>query len=225
MNILAIETSTKILSIAVLTKNTCNEITKETKNHASSLLPLIIELLNKSGVEKENLDYIAVSSGPGSFTGLRIGASTAKAIAHGLNIPIISVPTLAALAYNFKNSGKEIIPVIDARRGTVYAQRFNTKNEIAPINDVETIHAIDLINNTKKEAIILGDGVSIFNNIDMPPNIKICYDLSHCAKMVGKLALQYISENSNIFQYFEYEPTYYKKTQAEREYNEKNNNS
>lgn len=98
--ILSIETSTSVCSVAV--HNSGNllslcEIT-ESSAHAERLMQLVLDAVNKSGSELMDLDAIAVSEGPGSYTGLRIGVSTAKGLAFGLNLPLISINTLQALA-------------------------------------------------------------------------------------------------------------------------------
>jgi tRNA threonylcarbamoyladenosine biosynthesis protein TsaB len=123
--ILSIETSTSNCSVALHDKGelVSNQSYNLPKSH-SSLLPAIIDqLLVNSEIEKKELKAISVSGGPGSYTGLRIGVSTAKGIAYALNIPLISVSTLEVLAQNLSGliePDSLVLPMLDARRMEVY---------------------------------------------------------------------------------------------------------
>ena len=89
--------------------------------HSQTILPMIAELLERTETAREDIGFIACSAGPGSFTGLRIGAATAKGIALALGRPVIPVPTLDALAYNVYETDGIICPIMDARRQQVYS--------------------------------------------------------------------------------------------------------
>lgn len=135
MYILNIETATKNCSVA-LAKNgetiLCKEISELGYSHAEKLHVFIEEICNESSIQLKDLDAIAVSKGPGSYTGLRIGVSAAKGFCYALDIPLISVDTLAVLASQAVSIAKEndlIIPMIDARRMEVYSAIFNNKLE------------------------------------------------------------------------------------------------
>ena len=123
MPILAIDTATMVSSVAVADeKKLLGELTVQTRlTHSETLLPHIQQVLKMAGVAKNQLKAVAVSLGPGSFTGLRIGLGAAKAIAYGLNIPIIGVPTTEALAWHYPVPGIVTIPFIDAQKGNVYS--------------------------------------------------------------------------------------------------------
>lgn len=97
-------------------------------SHAERLHLFIEDVINEANITSQDLDAIAVSKGPGSYTGLRIGVSTAKGLCYALDIPLISVPTLEALANQVKIEGGIIIPMLDARRMEVYSAVFNEKN-------------------------------------------------------------------------------------------------
>lgn len=99
-----------------------------TKAVPELLLPHIEMLLQAAQVEKQQLRVVAVSLGPGSFTGLRIGLATAKALAYALGIPLIGVPTLEALAYNCPAPGLLLSPFLDAQKGNVYQGRYRIEN-------------------------------------------------------------------------------------------------
>ncbi|MBF4472185.1 MULTISPECIES: tRNA (adenosine(37)-N6)-threonylcarbamoyltransferase complex dimerization subunit type 1 TsaB [Flavobacterium] len=135
--ILNIETATKNCSVA-LAKNgetiLCKEIAEEGYSHAERLHVFIEEIISEAGIQFKDLAAIAVSQGPGSYTGLRIGVSAAKGLCYALNIPLIAVDTLQALASKVKISEGLIVPMIDARRMEVYSAVFsadlNKKREV-----------------------------------------------------------------------------------------------
>jgi len=142
--IINIETATHICSVALSSEQQLIDIreTGQEKSHASLLAVFIDDILKKNNLKPANLDAVSVSKGPGSYTGLRIGVSTAKGIAYGADIPLISVNTLQALSFGAishpKNpftisSDKEKVwycPMIDARRMEVFSAFYNNKNEI-----------------------------------------------------------------------------------------------
>ena len=122
MPILGIETATLVSSVAIATADTLlAEITLQTKKtHSELLMPHIDKILTMAQVAKTDIKAVAVSAGPGSFTGLRIGLATAKTLAYAMNIPLIGVPTLAALAYGCLVPGAILAPMLDAQKGNVY---------------------------------------------------------------------------------------------------------
>lgn len=130
MLILGVDTATLVASVALTTAETMiAEITiQTTKNHSVRLMPQIAELLLAANVSQQQIDAIAVSNGPGSFTGLRIGLSTAKALAYAWEVPIIGVSTLAALAYQVAVPGVIVSPLLDAQKNNVYQGLYYWKN-------------------------------------------------------------------------------------------------
>ena len=127
MKILAVESSGLTASAAVIEDDLLKtEFTVSNKlTHSETLLPMIRQMLDISGIDKHSLDAIAISAGPGSFTGLRIGAATAKGLALALNIPIICVSALEAMGCGLSVLSDGVIcPVMDARRGQVYSAAF-----------------------------------------------------------------------------------------------------
>ena len=122
MKILAIESSSLVASIAVLTDDiiTAEYTINHKITHSQTLLPMIDDISQRIELDMKEIDAIAISGGPGSFTGLRIGSATAKGLGLALSIPIIPVPTVDALAYNLYGSDKLICPIMDARRNQVY---------------------------------------------------------------------------------------------------------
>ena len=129
--ILCIETTTTKCSVALSVDGVVVSL-KEDNNkqysHAEKLHLFIEDVLAESKVSKNKLDAIAVSKGPGSYTGLRIGVSAAKGLCFALEIPLISIPTLEALACQVKNTDGIIVPMLDARRLEVYSAVFQKIN-------------------------------------------------------------------------------------------------
>ena len=135
MYILHIETSTRVCSVALSQDDRVLDFeeTNDEMNHAAVLAPMIYNLLTKNNLASKDLNAVSVSSGPGSYTGLRVGSSTAKALAYSLEIPMISVPTLEALALAAKElmpSASHLLPMIDARRDEVYASLYDREISI-----------------------------------------------------------------------------------------------
>jgi tRNA threonylcarbamoyladenosine biosynthesis protein TsaB len=131
--ILNIETATKNCSVA-LAKNgetiLCKEMAEQGFSHAEKLHLFIEDIIKEAGITFSDLSAVAVSQGPGSYTGLRIGVSAAKGLCYALEIPLISVDTLTVLANQLQIENGIIIPMIDARRMEVYSAIFNAKKEM-----------------------------------------------------------------------------------------------
>ena len=144
MPILALETSTLVSSVALGTVDTLlGEITLQTKKtHSELLMPHIDKLLRMAGIKKTELKAVAVSIGPGSFTGLRIGLATAKTLAYALQIPIVGVPSLAALAYGCSVPGVILAPMLDAQKGNVYQAVFQWQN--GELQELRATRVVDI---------------------------------------------------------------------------------
>lgn len=131
--ILSIETTTTNCSVSLSNEGTIlllKEDYGQNYSHAERLHVYINELLREANVKREALDAIAVSKGPGSYTGLRIGVSAAKGLCYALDLPLISVSTLEALAHQVHVENGVIIPMLDARRLEVYSAVFSSKHEL-----------------------------------------------------------------------------------------------
>ena len=122
MKILAIDSSGIVATVAILDDDIlmAEYTINHKKTHSQTLLPMIDEITKMTELDLRELDAVAVAGGPGSFTGLRIGSATAKGLGLALDIPLISVPTLDALAYNLCGSADIVCPMMDARRQQVY---------------------------------------------------------------------------------------------------------
>lgn len=129
MKVLSIDTSTMIGGVAVMDEKSglLAEVRAKVKTgHSGRLMPEIEEALKRASLSITEVDAICVTTGPGSFTGLRIGLSTAKGLSYSTGLPIVTVPTLEALAWNFPNFHCPVCPVLDARKKEVYAAVFDT---------------------------------------------------------------------------------------------------
>ncbi|MDR3091657.1 MAG: tRNA (adenosine(37)-N6)-threonylcarbamoyltransferase complex dimerization subunit type 1 TsaB [Clostridiales bacterium] len=131
MMILALDASGRTVSAAILQDGrvAASQMTGSSGGHSVTLMPMIQNMLSLTGLTARDADYIAVTTGPGSFTGLKIAAGAAKGLAHAAGAPILRVPTLDALAYNIFNENAVIIPILDARRGQVYAGFYKREGE------------------------------------------------------------------------------------------------
>ena len=162
--ILSIETATKNCSIALSNEGktiALKEIANQNFSHAEKLHVFIEEILTENQITFKDLIALAVSKGPGSYTGLRIGVSSAKGLCYALNIPLISIDTLASLAKQITIEEGIIIPMIDARRMEVYAAFFNSKFEM--IKEVEALVVDESSFSDINDTIhLIGDGALKF---------------------------------------------------------------
>ena len=145
MKILGIDTSSMAASVAVIEDNKliCEYTINTKKTHSQKLMPMIENMLSLGDLNVRELDAIAVCEGPGSFTGLRIGMATAKAIAHVNDIPVIGVNSLEVLAANMNLCDKKICSILDAQRNQVYMNKYILKDyKITELEEI-SIKAID----------------------------------------------------------------------------------
>ena len=164
MKILAIESSSLVASAAIVDDDILvAEYTVNHKiTHSQTLLPMIDEILRMTHTDKHSLDAIAVSGGPGSYTGLRIGSATAKGLGMALDIPLIHVPTIDAMAYNAYGYNGLICPIMDARRSQVYTGiyefadgRFNILLENSAITFDELMEKLDAIDKIGRKVMFI----------------------------------------------------------------------
>ena len=190
-------------------------------------MPMLDQCMKTAGLSPRDLDGIACTSGPGSFTGIRIGVSTAKGLAHAIGLSIIAVPTLDALAYNIFDITSLIIPVMDARRGQVYTASYridNNSQQMTRLNDYACIPLSDILLDLEKigqRAVFTGDGVSpLHNSRDiLSKGHAIASANMHQvrASSVGLLALDKICGGYKPLHYSALTPLYLRKPQAERD--------
>jgi len=158
--ILNIETATKNCSVS-LSKNgqtvAIKEVSEEQFSHAEKLHLFIKEVLAAESILLENLNAVAVSKGPGSYTGLRIGVSAAKGLCYALNIPLIAVDTLAILAEKISVDSGIIVPMIDARRMEVFTQMYSKDHSPLSLAEALIVDETAFADTTEKIHLI-GDG-------------------------------------------------------------------
>jgi len=156
VNVLALEASGKIISIALKLENQSLELTVNRGfRHVETLMPSVETLMNLAGIEAQDLDLVACSAGPGSFTALRIGMSTAKGIAKGASCALKAVPTLPLLASGREHWPGIVVPVMDARKNRVYAAAFK---EGVRIRDDADISLADFLSSLPGDERILVTG-------------------------------------------------------------------
>lgn len=228
MKILALDTTGLVASAALVDENkTIAEFTTNfKKTHSQTIMPMIEKICEMTELDLSEIDYIACASGPGSFTGLRIGAATAKGLAHGLNKKIIPIPTLDGLAYNLPLCNKIVVPIMDARRNQVYAAIYQNDTKSERLSDYMACDIDELISKVAEitdAAVFLGDGVPVFMDkikdagYDIAP---VCANMQRAAT-IGALATQ---RTENAIDCNDFEIIYLRKSQAERELEEKNKN-
>lgn len=231
MKILAIESSAIAASVAITEDNkllSCYTVNNGL-THSETLMPMIDTILKATETNINTVQYIACVSGPGSFTGLRIGAATAKGLALGLDKKIVPVPTLDALAYNVYDANSIICPIMDARRNQAYFAFYSWVNgEFERISDYycETFDVLlNMAKDFESDIIFVGDGLNVFKDKIIENGYKVAppnCNLQNAAS-VASLALELIKEG-NYIDSSEFEPFYVRKPQAERELLEKQKN-
>ena len=226
MKILAIESASVTASCAVYEdKVILGEYTlNHKKTHSEKLMPLIEALMKELEIKIQDIDVIAISEGPGSYTGLRIGAAIAKSMAYAVNIPIANVPTTKSLAGNIYDLNKLIVPVIDAKGGRIYTGIYKYENgelvtvkEQFPCNIEELI---ELLNEYNEPVIFNGDGSVNYRSVieeklnstaNFAPEKFNYLNASTLAYMGFQMALK-----GELIKASDFSPQYLRLSQAER---------
>lgn len=212
-SILHIESATPICSVALSKGDQLIDLKEIDKfnSHSEVLTLFVDELLNTNGLKYKDLDAIAVSNGPGSYTGLRIGVSAAKGICYGVDIPLISISSLKILANKIVFDGY-IISTMDARRDEVYSCIYDSKLNIIEDEKPQIINAKSFLEYAdNKRVLIIGDGQEKCKNlIDINKNFEFNEDiLRPSSKKMGDLAYEKFKKNDfEDLAYFE--PKYLK---------------
>ena len=234
MKVLAIESSSITASVAIVMDDmlTAEYTINHKKTHSQTLLPMIAEICKITETEMESVDLIAVSNGPGSFTGLRIGCATGKGLGLALDVPVVSVPTLEAMAYNLYGYNKIICPIMDAKRSHVYTGIYTWQDKvdenihillnqcILPIEEL-----VNKLNEINEEVVFIGDGIAV-NKTLIEGNMKVKYSFapahmsSQRAASVAVLGKRLYEEGKSI-NARDLLPEYLRPTQAERELDKK----
>ncbi len=206
--ILNIETSTKNCSVNVAENGVVlaiKELNNGNYSHAEVLHPFIEEVLEQAAISKPQINAIAVSKGPGSYTGLRIGVSAAKGLCFALNCPLISIDTLTALTYAISIEEGFIVPMLDARRMEVYAAIFNSDNIKIRDTKAEIIEDSSFLEELEKSKVyFLGDGSKKCKQIITHKNAVFVDDKFPSSKEMALLSyLKYKKNDIEDVAYFE----------------------
>ena len=207
--ILAIETTTKNCSVALFDNGILLQIKEQNSgdySHAEQLTLFIKDLIRESNITLKEVNAIALSMGPGSYTGLRIGTSTAKGLCYALGIPLISISTLKAMAFGMSKAQQSelLCPMIDAKRMEVFAAIYDNNNKEvrevrADIVDKETY--VEYLN---KSILFFGDGAIKCKDIINNTNAKFIEDIYPSAKDLGALSYQkFVNKDIEDVAYFE----------------------
>lgn len=226
MRILAMDTSSPVATVAIIEGDVLKAeySINHQLTHSEKLMPMINDIMNVLKLNPTDLDLIAVSKGPGSFTGIRIGVATANTMAQALNIPVVGVDAIEAMAYGLFGYEGVIMPIMDAQRKRVYTGIYKFKNgKFETLKDVEVMGIEDFIELTEKyeKVALVGDGVEVFeeilrekSHIEIPPgSVRLAR-----ASNVGFLAKSLYSASSEdkIVR-----PMYLRKSQAEIQFEER----
>lgn len=213
--LLSLETSSLVCSVAV--HNNDNVLASVEvhigQSHASKLGPLIQYAISLAGITVNELSAVAISSGPGSYTGLRIGTSTAKGLCYALNIPLIAINTLEVLAYQMSKVAEQdalLCPMIDARRMEVYCMVVdNQLNKISPV-EAKVITQDSFVRLLDEHKIIFfGDGAAKCKSVIIHPNTLFVVDVNPDVVQLGHMALRKLKSNQNE-DLINFEPLYLK---------------
>lgn len=236
MKILALESSGLVASVALWSDGCIvGEFTTNfKKTHSQTLLPMLDCLMNTLDMEVSECDAIAVSAGPGSFTGLRIGSATAKGLGLALNLPIIEVPTVDGIAYNLFGTDRVVCPLMDAKRQQVYTGLYtfeqNQMRVLSAQKAVSIEEILNEINALNRPVIFTGDGVCVFAEVirekcHVPYSFAPAHAGAQRAGALASLAATYMSDEDKkdrIVSAAKHQPDYLRLSQAERELAAKN---
>lgn len=226
MKILGIESSSLVAGVALVTDGvlTAEYTMNDKKTHSQTLLPMLDEVCRLLQLDLNTVDAIAVSAGPGSFTGLRIGSATAKGLGLALNKPLVSVPTLDALAYNLWGSTALICPIMDARRNQVYTGLYHVRESLEVLKASCAMDMHELIkelDSRGERVIFLGDGVPVYASV-IADALKVPFSFAppqmnrQRASSVAVLGMLAMKEGKGETA-AAHKPEYLRKPQAERE--------
>ena len=234
MLILAIESSAKPVSVAVYKSPDSTDrygkllghyFQNNGFSHSRTLLALAESLMKNLEMTAADLDLVAVSNGPGSFTGVRIGVSAAKGIAWGLDTPVCGISTLEAMAYQTQESGVIICPVMDARREQVYNSLFEWRDDqLVRLKEDRAISLIDLSKDLQTydaPCVLVGDGVAVCKEFQ---GLSFCNTTPELQRFQTAYGVALAAVNSKPVPAATLEPVYLRPSQAERERSSKESN-
>lgn len=217
---LGIDTGTKVCTVALVKegKVLASYEVNMGMTHSEGLVPQMDQLFQRTGIAKKDLELIAVSKGPGSFTGLRIGLATAEAMAYALQIPMIAVSTLEVMAYNLPVENILLAPVLDAQKGNYYVAVYQwVKGELQEIAPVEIMPGKELygfLDHYHKQTVILGECGKILLSDNTKVTLTPIWNRLPKAGAVALIGEQQHKVGADM-DYFGTEPFYIRKSEAE----------
>ena len=221
MNILAVDTSALTASVALMqNEKITGELSFTTSlTHSQTLMPMIDTLLKGAHLDIKDIDLFACSTGPGSFTGLRIGIGTIKGLAYGLSKEVVGVSTLEALAHNVSSSPYLICPIMDARRNQVYNALYRaTDFGLVCVEEPRALSIDELCQSLNEKTIFVGDGVPVHKDkiLSLMNDNAVFAPVQHCLQRAASVAV------ASLYSKEKTPPeavgaTYLRKSQAERE--------
>lgn len=231
MKVLAVDTSSTVAAVAIMDERGLlgEFILNHKKTHSQKLVPMIDTIMKNLELCPQDIDVYAASSGPGSFTGLRIGITTVKAMAFAAKKPVVSIPALDALAYNVPDTEALVCPMMDARNNQVYTALYRREKGMQ-VNASEYMgvtlqQLVQIIKGKNDNVLFVGDGVLIHKDYlksELGPRCRFPpqYLLLQRASSVAQLAL-YKAAEGKLESCFDMVPFYLRKSQAERELDKK----
>lgn len=226
LKILAIESSNQTMSVATMENGLVSaEFTRNGNlQHSTQLMPAIEQVMKSSGWLPQNVDCIAVAKGPGSYTGVRIGATIAKTLAWTLNKPLVPVSSLKVLAANGILSGMKIIPIIDARRRNLYTGIYEWKDqklmEVMPDSHLASEELWKQLAKNKEDYLFVGQDIPVFHEriqevLGERAHFSQSQDWLPRAGVLAALAVESPAVDAHLFT-----PEYLKKPEAEEKWQE-----
>lgn len=229
MNIFGIDTCCMAATAAVITDDrlAAQVVQNNKKTHSQKIMPMIEFMLREADMSVGDIDCFAAATGPGSFTGVRIGVATVKALAHAVDKPCAAVSALHALANNTACFDGIICPILDARRGQVYNALFRggSMERMTEDRALSMAKLCEELKETNERIIFLGDGVSVFED-------EIKRELGGRAEFAQRMQRMNLAASvaeigyekfirGDVCGYAELKPDYHRLSQAERERNER----
>lgn len=227
MKLIAIDSSGLVATVAIATEDVqvAEYTVNHKKTHSQTLLPMLNEISRMTELDLKTVDAIAIASGPGSFTGLRIGSATAKGLGLALDIPLVEIPTTDALAMNLWGSEGIICPIMDARRDQVYTgfYEFDKEGELVVIRKsfAEYIDKVaDALNGMGRKVTFLGDGVPVYRKaIEARMTVPFAFAPLHMSRQragaLAALAVKRFKEGLTVTA-ADHKPDYLRASQAEQ---------
>ena len=229
MLILGIDTATRVCAVALCRDDeplAAYEINMG-MTHSEGLVPQLEQLFVRTGINKRDIELMSVSIGPGSFTGLRIGLATAEAIAYSLQIPLVGVDTLKALAYNLPVEGVLLAPILDAQKGNYYLAIYEWKQ--GHIQEVEAVKVVpgselgNILAAYNRPVVVLGEYAKIAESLPAGVNCA-----PHTVSMPKALSVAVLGREQHVGkedrEYFGLEPFYIRRSEAEELWEQRQKN-